>query len=111
VSLLGREVLGYLAASVLWMLAVAAIAAVAAFPVARLTRLRWQTAFGAGVAGAVVAASLAIRLSVPTVWIPSIGGRLLPVVWSVAGAVCGVAIALWRSRFRQEEREPGRISG
>lgn len=110
-SLLGREVLGYLMATAAWMVAVAAITVVVAVPVSSRTRLRRQSALAAGAAGAVVAASLAVRFSAPTAWLPSIGGRVLPVGWSLAGAGCGVVVALWRARSGQDEREPGRMSG
>ena len=110
-SLLGREVLGYVADSALWVIAVAAIAAVVAIPATRLTELGWRRMLAAGITGGVVAASLIVRFAGPTAWMPSIGSRPLPVAWTALGAICGVAVLTRWSRRPQEEVEPGRMSG
>ncbi len=110
-TLLGREMLGYLVASVVWVLALSATAALVAVPIGSRARIGWRPALGAGIAGAAVTAAIVVRFGTPAAWLPSVGGRPLPVAWSAAGALGGVAVALWRSRRDQGEAEPGSMSG
>lgn len=47
---------------------------------------------GVGFLGAITFAALAVRLDVPIAWAPTLGGRPLPVVWSIIGSAIAVGI-------------------
>lgn len=99
-TLLLREVGRFLLGAFAWIGSELAIAAAVGFLVAWLMPLDRTRAIGAGFLGAVVLAALAVRVGAPLAWAPGIGGRPLPMVWSIIGA--GVAVAA----FRQLQREP-----
>jgi hypothetical protein len=101
VTLLLREIVGFVAGAGLWLLALGAIAGAIAAGVLYLAdrRVAPREALSAAVAGGLVAA-LAHRLGLD-LWAPEVGGRPLPVVWAAIGAA-GLAGALAIRRSRTE---------
>lgn len=103
-TLLLREVGGFLAGATAWVGLELAMAAVVATPGALVLQTGRVRSLGAGFLGAVMGASLAVRFGAPLAWAPIIGGRLLPVMWSIAGAV--VAVALIATIQRRTPTDP-----
>lgn len=94
-TLLLREVGRFLAEAAAWIgleLLIAATPAIIAEPLSR--RADRRRLFGFAFVGGVVAAALAVRFSLPFAWAPAIGGRPLPVAWSLAGALMAVGAAI-----------------
>ena len=91
-TLLLREVGRFLVEGAAWIGLVTLVAAgpaLIAEPLAR--RSTFRRLLGLGFVGAAVAAALAVRFSLPLAWAPLIGGRPLPVAWSLTGAAAAVA--------------------
>jgi hypothetical protein len=100
VSLIGEVILAFVVESVLLAGAWVAIALVGAGTAGAIPRIRGhighrfaaRTLLVAALVGTVVVGSLAHRFSAPEPWLLAIGRRLLPVVWSLAGAVAGAVM-------------------
>jgi len=91
VTLLLREVGRFLVGAIAWIgfeLAIATTVVGIAGLVLRPDRAR---TVGVGFLGAIAVAALAVRLNAPLAWAPDIGGRPLPVMWSVVGAIAALA--------------------
>jgi len=99
VTLLLREVGRFLLGAFAWVGSELAIAAAVGFLGALLLPMDRTKAIGAGFVGAVVLAAMAVRVGAPLAWAPAIGGRPLPMVWSIIGA--GVAVAAVRQLQRE----------
>ena len=101
-TLLLREIGRFLIEASAWIVAAIVVAAGPALLVRSLAgHLGWRRLLGVAFVGAAVVAALAVRLSLPLAWAPSIGGRPLPVAWSVAGAIAGTG---WAVRPKREPR-------
>lgn len=99
-TLLLREVGSFLVAGALWVGIEAGIAAIVMLALESRISLARPHAFGIGFAGALVAASLAVRFSAPLALALEIGTRPLPIVWSTGGAVIASVAALAVGRRR-----------
>jgi hypothetical protein len=94
VTLLLREIGGFLGGAIAWIgieLVIAAAIGTIAGLLLQLDRVRTT---GIGFLGAAVAAALAVRLAVPLAWAPIVGGRPLPVMWSSLGAIAAVVVSV-----------------
>ncbi len=101
-TLLLREVGRFLLEAAIWIGAATLIAAGPMVLMRVLAKdISWRRLLGYAFVGAVVVAALAVRLSLPLAWAPAIGGRPLPVAWSLAGAI---GATWWAVRPMQEIR-------
>lgn len=91
-TLLLREVGRFLLGATAWVGLEFTIAAAIATPGVLALRLDRTRAVGTSFLGAVAVAALAVRFAAPLAWAPVIGGRPLPVVWSIAGALIATAL-------------------
>ena len=98
-TLLLREVGRFLLGAFAWLGLELTIAAAIGALGGLVLRVDRNKSIGAGFMGAVVMAALAVRVGVPLAWAPVVGGRPLPMVWSIIGA--GIAVGLVK-RFRLE---------
>jgi len=94
VTLLLREVGRFLGGAIAWIGLELVIAATVGMIASHLLQLDRVRTVGVCFLGAVLAAALAIRLSVPLAWAPIVGGRPLPVMWSGLGAVAAVVVTI-----------------
>ena len=97
-TLLLREVGRFGVGAIAWIgfeLLIAAIVIMMAGLLLQLDRVRTT---GMGFLGAAVAASLAVRLTVPLAWAPIVGGRPLPVMWSTLGAITALVVSVASGR-------------
>ncbi len=94
-TLLLREVARFLVEAAVWVGLQGAVAAGPAWVAARLgTAISAHRLLGYAFIGGAVAAALTVRLSLPMAWAPDVGGRPLPLAWSLAGAVIGTGLAV-----------------
>jgi hypothetical protein len=98
-TLLLREVGRFLLGAFAWLGLELAIAAAIGALGALVRRTERAKTIGVGFLGAIFMAALVVRIGAPLAWAPMIGGRPLPTVWSIIGAV--VAVGLVR-RFDSE---------
>ena len=107
-SLIGEVIAGFLLESAVlaaaWsLLALLAAAGVTAATTGKPDREAIRRPWIGALAGAVAAGSLAHRFEAAEPWLPSIGRRDLPVIWSLGGALVGavaVVVAVRRSARR-----------
>lgn len=97
-TLLLREVIGFVAEAGLWLLLLAATTGIVAAAVLYASeRAVDRTAlFGALISGG-GAAALAHRLGI-TLWAPDVAGRPLPVVWAATAAAAAASVLVARRR-------------
>jgi hypothetical protein len=98
VTLLLREVARFLVGAVAWIGIELAIATTVTAVTGLLLRPDRVRTVGVGFVGAIVVAGLAVRLDAPLAWAPGVGGRPLPVVWSLLGAIASVAVTVAAKR-------------
>ncbi|MCH7584928.1 MAG: hypothetical protein IH941_07190 [Acidobacteria bacterium] len=97
-TLLLREVGRFLGGAIAWVGLELVIAATVGMIAGHLLQLDRVRTVGFCFLGGVLAAALAMRLSVPLAWAPIVGGRPLPVVWSGLGAVAAVVVTIASGR-------------
>lgn len=93
-TLLLREVARFLVGAVAWIGIELAIATTVIAGMGLLLRPDRVRTVGVGFVGAIVVAAVAVRFDAPLAWAPAVGGRPLPVVWSVLGAIASVAVTV-----------------
>lgn len=103
-TLLLREVGRFLVGAAAWIGFEVVIAAAVASTVGIGATINRRHAVGAAFLGAIVLAAAAVRVSAPLAWAPIVGGRPLPVIWSVLGAV--IAAGLFRTRLSRTAAGP-----
>jgi hypothetical protein len=91
-TLLLREVGRFLLGAFAWLGLELAIAAAIGTLGVLLFHMDRTKSVGAGFLGAVVMAALAVRVGAPLAFAPVIGGRPLPTVWSIIGAVVAIGL-------------------
>lgn len=100
-------VLEFLGRTAVWLAVMAALGSAAALAVTALARRRlrsaWPALFLAGLAGAVLGASLADRFGLPEALDWRVWRRTIPLAWSAGGALLGAAAA-WGITRRRETR-------
>lgn len=100
-TFLGREVGIFLLEAALWIGAEIVLCGVVALIASRLGTTSIKRAVPVGLVGAAAIASLTVRFGVPDLWAPSIGGRPLPVLWSMVGATAAIGLLELRGRDTQ----------
>lgn len=98
-TLLLREVVGFLLGAGLWALALSAVAAVTAAAILSPAVGRPDPRhLGVAIVSGAAAAALVHRIGTGLLWVPRVGGRELPVVWVVVGAAVAALVVLANRR-------------
>ena len=97
-TLLLREVGRFLGGAIAWVGLELVIAVTVGMIAGHLLQLDRVRTVGFCFLGAILAAALAMRLSVPLAWAPIVGGRSLAVMWSGLGAVAAVVVTIASGR-------------
>ncbi|MCU0280378.1 MAG: hypothetical protein MUE66_00780, partial [Acidimicrobiia bacterium] len=104
----------FLGRSLVWLAVMAVFGAAAALVITaaarRPLRTAWPTTALAGLAGAVMGASLADRFGLPEALVFRVWRREVPLACAAGGALLGAATAWGLARWRRQQRSAGAAS-